>query len=68
MCVQTFFFVKFSEELLTIHRIFKFGTTVGFDLLYCVKESQPPPAKLSLYLSIFLSLQLNFLSQVSRLL
>ena len=38
-------------------RILKFGTNVGYDLLYSVKENQPPPAYHSLYLSIFFSLQ-----------
>ena len=49
-------------------RIFKFGTNVGFDLLYCVKENQPPAAYHSLYLSTFLSRQSNFLLQISHLL
>ena len=34
----------------TAPRILKFGTNVGYDLLYCVKENQHA----SLYLSIFL--------------
>ena len=61
MCVcvfvcKLFFFVKdFSGA--TEPRILKFGTAVGYNLLYCVKENQPPPAYHSLYLSIFLSLQ-----------
>ena len=38
-------------------RILKFGTKVGYDLLYCVKEYQHAAAYHSLYLSIFLSLQ-----------
>ena len=39
-------------------RILKFGTNVGYDLLYCVKENQHAAAAYhSLYLSIFLSLQ-----------
>ena len=37
-------------------RILKFGTNVGYDLLYCVKENQYAAAYHSLYLSIFLSL------------
>ena len=54
--VQTFFFVKdFSGT--TEPRILKFGTNVGYNLLYCVRENQPPPAYHSFYLSIFLSLQ-----------
>ena len=40
----------------TAPRILKFGTNVGYDLLYCVKEN-PHAAYHSLYLSIFLSLQ-----------
>ena len=27
-----------------MHRILKFGTNVGYDLLYCVKENQPAAA------------------------
>ena len=55
VCVcKLFFFVKdFSGT--TAFRTSKFGTNVGYDLLYCVKENQPPPAYHSLYLSIFLS-------------
>ena len=41
----------------TVPRILKFGTNVGYDLLYCVKESQLVAAYHSFYLSIFLSLQ-----------
>ena len=41
----------------TAPRILKFGTNVGYDLLYCVKENQHAAAYHSLYLSIFLSLQ-----------
>ena len=40
----------------TAPRILKFGTNVGYDLLYCVRENQPPAAYHFLYLSIFLSL------------
>ena len=39
----------------TVPKILKFGTSVGYDLLYCVKESQHAAAYHSLYLSIFLS-------------
>ena len=45
----------------TAPRILKFGTNVGYDLLHCVRENQPPDAYHFLYLSIFLSLQSNFL-------
>ena len=38
-------------------RILKFGINVGYNLLYCLRENQPPPAYHSHYLSIFLSLQ-----------
>ena len=41
----------------TAPRISKFGTNVGYDLLYCVKENQHAAAFHSLYLSILLSLQ-----------
>ena len=52
----------------TASRILKFGTNVGYVLLYCVKENQHAAAYHSLYLSIFLSLQANFLLQISHLL
>ena len=55
MCVNFFFSSDFSGT--TAPRILKFGTNVGYDLLYCVKENQPPSPYRSLYLSIFLSLQ-----------
>ena len=41
----------------TAPRILKFGTNVGYGLLYCVKESQHAVAYHSHYLSIFLSFQ-----------
>ena len=28
----------------TVPRILKFGTNVGYDLLYCIKENQPATA------------------------
>ena len=52
----------------TAPRILKFGTNVGYDLLNCVKENQHAAAYHSLYLSIFLSLQANFLLQITHLL
>ena len=52
----------------TAPRILKFGTNVGYDLLHCVRENQPPDVYHFLYLSIFFSLQWNFLLQISRLL
>ena len=56
VCCVNFFFVKdFSGT--TEPRILKFGTNVGYNLLYCVRENQPPPAYHSHYLSVFLSLQ-----------
>ena len=39
----------------SVPRILKFGTNAGYDLLYCLKESQRAAAYRSLYLSIFLS-------------
>ena len=49
---ENFFSVKdFSET-----RIFKFGTNIRYDKLYCVVKNQPHMAYQSLYLSIFLSL------------
>ena len=47
----------------TAPRILRFGTNVVYDL-YFVRENQPPAAYHFLYLSIFLSLQSNFLSQI----
>ena len=55
MCV-CFVFVKDFSGTAT-PRILKFGTNVGYDLLYCLRENQPPPAYHTLYLFIFLSLQ-----------
>ena len=52
----------------TAPRILKLSTQVGYDLLFCVKQNQSPAAYHSLDLSIFLSLQSNFLSLISRLL
>ena len=46
-------------------RILKFGTNVGYDLLYCVRENQHSAPYHSPYLSIFLSLQAKFLLQIS---
>ena len=53
------FFIYFVKDFsgTTESRILKFGTNVGYKLLYCVRENQPPPAYRSLYLLIFLSLQ-----------
>ena len=52
----------------TAPRILKFGTNVVYDLLYYVRENQPPADYHFLYLSSFLSLQSNFLLQISQLL
>ena len=46
----------------------KFGTKVVYDKLDCVRKNQPHIAYQSLYLSIFLSLRLKFLSQISQVL
>ena len=57
LCVHFFSVKDFSGT--TTPRILKFGKNVGYDLLYCVKESQPPHVYHSLYhvyLSHFLSL------------
>ena len=48
----------------TAPRIWKPGTNVGCDLLYRVKENQHAAAYHSLYLSIFLYLQANFLASM----
>ena len=53
---------------ITALRILKFGTNVGYVLLHCARENQPPDAYCFLYLSIFLSLQSNCLLWISRLL
>ena len=53
---------------ITAPRILKFGANVGYVLLHCVRENQLPDAYHFLYLSIFLSLQSNFLLQISLLL
>ena len=45
----------------TAPRILKYGTNVGYDLLHCVREKQPPDAYHFLYVFIFLSLQSDFL-------
>ena len=55
---------EISQEQLHL-RFLKFGTNVGYDLLCCVKENQHAAAYCSLYLSIFLSLQANFLLHIS---
>ena len=49
----------------TAPSILKCGTNVGYDMLYCIKENQHAAAHHSPYLSIFLSLQANFLLQIS---
>ena len=49
-------------------RILKSDTTVGYDFSYVVKETESPAVYHSLYLFIFLSLQSNFLSQISQFL
>ena len=50
----------------TAPRTLEFGTNVGYDLLHCVRENQPPDTYHNLYLFIFLSLQSNFLLQISQ--
>ena len=54
VCVNFVFVKDFSVN--TVPRILKFGTRVGYGLLYWVKENQHPPACHYFYLSIFLSL------------
>ena len=39
---------------ITASRILKFGANVGYVLLHCIRENQPPVAYCFLYLSIFL--------------
>ena len=52
----------------TVCRILELDTNVGYDLLYCSKENRHAAAYYSPCLSIFLSLQANFLLQISQLL
>ena len=52
------FFVKDSSATTWV-RILKFGTKLDSDELYCVRKEQPHIAYQSLFLFIFLSLQLN---------
>ena len=49
----------------TVSRILKFGTNVGYDLLYYVKENQHAAAYHSLYLSIFLSFITEFSAPIT---
>ena len=64
LCVcKLFFFIRDFSGTNSL-RILKYGTNVGYDLLYCVKENRPPGTYHSLYLHMFLSLQSNFLSQI----
>ena len=42
LCVNFFFVKDFSGT--AEPRILKFGSNVGYNLLYCVRENQPPPA------------------------
>ena len=56
VCVLIFFSVKDFLET-TASRILKFGTIIGYDILYCERVNQHPHAFSSLYLSIFLSFQ-----------
>ena len=53
ICVEDF-------SATTASRILAFGTNVGYDLLYCVKENQPPADYHSIYLSIFSLSPVNF--------
>ena len=52
MC-KLLFLTGFSGT--TEPRILKFGTNVGYNLLYCVRENQSSPAYHSHYLSIIIS-------------
>ena len=44
--------VKDSSKT-TAARILKFGTNVGYDLLYCVRENQPPALTISFIFPFF---------------
>ena len=46
MC-KTFFVKDFSGT--TAPKILKFGTNVGHDLMFCVKENQSPPLIIPLF-------------------
>ena len=67
LSVCKLFSVKYFSATTWV-RILKFGTKLDSDKLYCVTKEQPHIACQSLYLFIFLSLQLKFLSQISQLL
>ena len=60
VCVNFYFVKDFSGT--TKSRILKFCKSFGYDKLCCVEENQPPPDYHYLYLSIFLSLQSNFIT------
>ena len=51
VCVSFFFVKDFSRT--TEPRILKFGTNVGYNLLYCVRENQPPPLIISIICPFF---------------
>ena len=53
VCVNFFFVKEFSGTI--VPRILIFGTSIGYDKLYCVLKNQPHMAYQPLYLSIFLS-------------
>ena len=60
VCVNFFFFVKdFSGT--TAPRILNFGTKVGYDLLYCIKENKPPPPIIPFICPFFSLSNKNFL-------
>ena len=68
VCLSVNFFSVKDFSATTWVRILKFGTKLDSDELYCVTKEQPHIAYQSLYLFIFLSLQLKFLSHISQLL
>ena len=68
VCLSVNFFSVKDFSATTWVRILKFGAKLDSDELYCVTKEQPHIAYQSHYLFIFLSLQWNFLSQISQLL
>ena len=58
MCVNFFFIKDFSGT--TAPRILRFGTNIGYNMLYCVIENQHPHMYHYLYLSIFSSSPIKF--------
>ena len=64
LCVNFFFLVKdFSGT--SAPKNLKFGTNIGYDFLYCVRQNQHPHTYHSLYLFIFSFYQIIFVTDFS---